>query len=126
VDQLAYLLVGDPARRVIVVGCKTILGGVKYGFVHGNILWAGFVDGANSLAPSKVCPAGLDMQNGGADGATLFQITVRVYELVKAIDIGWVDFQDARLDRSEDIGSGGRQLFDCSVVVRQDWPGEIQ
>jgi hypothetical protein len=98
----------------------------SFGFVHGNILSAGFVDGANSLAPSRVCPAGLDMQNGGADGATLFQITVRVYELVKAIDIGWVDFQDARLDRSEDIGSGGRQLFDCSVVVRQDWPGEIQ
>ena len=75
----------DPARRVIVVGCKTILDGVKYGFVHGNILSAGFVDGANSVAPSKVCPAGLGMQNGGADGATLFKITVRVYELVKAI-----------------------------------------
>ena len=84
-------------------------------------LWMG-----RTLSPQQRFVLRLDMQNGGADGATLFQITVRVYELVKAIDIGWVDFQHARLDRSEDLGSGGRQLFDCSVVVRQDWPGEIQ
>ena len=44
------------------------------------------------------------MQYCCADGASLFELLMRVDQLIKTIDVRWVDLEDSRLYGVEEIG----------------------
>ena len=52
-----------------------------------------------------------DVQYCCADGASLFELLMRVDQLIKAIDVRWVDLEDSRLYGVEEIGRRGSESF---------------
>jgi hypothetical protein len=68
----------------------------------------------------------LDVQYCCADGASLFELLMCVDQLIKAIDVRWVDLEDSRLYGVEEIGGGGSESFRSVVVVRQNCPRQIK
>jgi hypothetical protein len=53
---------------------------------------------------SPVIARCLDVQYCCADGASLFELLMCVDQLIKAIDVRWVDLEDSRLYGVEEIG----------------------
>jgi hypothetical protein len=53
---------------------------------------------------SPVIARCLDVQYCCADGASLFELLMCVDQLIKPIDVRWVDLEDSRLYGVEEIG----------------------
>jgi hypothetical protein len=68
----------------------------------------------------------LDVQYCCADGASLFELLMCVDQLIKAIDVRWVDLEDSRLYGVEEIGRRGSESFWSVVVVGQNCPCQIK